>query len=144
MAGRFSIDRIDVGPDDLEGQLPLLGQLLRFIPGPDRPDYVLVALDRPVRHRTSLDALASSGVDLARIEAPVPLDDHEVEVRVATLVLAARMVGAQVHQGMVDLAVNIAFVLGAEVLDAEQLDFAVCLPVAVGFITDRDPLPPPA
>jgi hypothetical protein len=37
MAGRFSIDSIDVGPDELAVQLPVSGQLLRFIAGPDRP-----------------------------------------------------------------------------------------------------------
>ena len=146
MAGRFSIDSIDVGPDDLAGQLPVFGRLLRFIAGPDRPDYLLAELDAPIRHDTTLEQLRSAGVDLTRVDPEVvnAAADGAVALTVRVIVMAARIVGQQVHRGMVGLPVNVAYTLSGAVRSAEQLEFALCLPVAVGFVTDRDPPPPPA
>lgn len=144
MAGRFSIDAIDIGPDDLTAQLPLTGRLRRMLPGPDRPDYVLAELDRPVTHRTTIDVAA--GVDLTRVDSALVrvADGGALMISTPILVLAARMVGQQVHQGMVRFPVNIAYALSGSLPAAERLEFALCLPVAVGFITDRDGDAPPA
>lgn len=141
MAGRFSIDAIDLGPDDLAPQLPIEGQLLRFIAGPDRPDYFLGRLDRPIRHSTALEHLRAAGVDVTRTDPAFVVvgADGSAELAIHVLVMAARVTGQQVHRGMVRLPVNIAYVLSGAVLDAERLEFALCLPVAVGFASDRDP-----
>jgi hypothetical protein len=146
MAGRFSVDSIDVGPDDLAGQLPAFGRLLRFIAGPDRPDYLLAELETPIRHDTTLERLRSAGVDLTRVDPEVvkAAADGAVALTVQVIVMAARIVGQQVHRGMVGLPVNVAYALSGAVHAAERLDFALCLPVAVGFVTDRDPPSPPA
>lgn len=145
MAGRFSIDSIDVGPDELAAQLPASGQLLRFIAGPDRPDYLLAELDTPISHTTTLDDLRAAGVDLARVDTAVvgATADGSVTLTVRALVMASRITGQRVHRGMQGLQVNVAYTLTDAVLSADQLEFALCLPVAVGFITDRDPPPTP-
>ena len=43
---RVAIDNID-GPREFAAKTPVVAQLLRQIPGPDRPDYWVAALDRP-------------------------------------------------------------------------------------------------
>ena len=49
--GRFgpkvAITRLDGAPPELEWQLPLNGELYKLLPGPDRPDYSVMVLDRP-------------------------------------------------------------------------------------------------
>ena len=143
MAGRFSIDAIDVGPDDLPGQLPALGQLRRVIPGPDRPDYVIAQLDTPLRHHTTLDKLRHAGVDVAGVDAGIVHveQDGAATITADVIVMAARLVGQQVHQGMQRFPVNLALALNGSVRSGEQLEFKNCLPIAVAMISDRDPAP---
>jgi hypothetical protein len=45
---RFRVTSVDYEPEDLAAQVPFEGTLLRKIPGPDRPDYWLAELARPL------------------------------------------------------------------------------------------------
>lgn len=138
----FSIDELDVGPPDLAAQLPATARLRRVIPGPDRPDYCLAVLTAPLRHRTTHAGLVAAGVAVDRVEdfMIAAAEDGTVDLTIGALVLCARLVGQQVHQGMQRFPVNLAFVLHREVLGADLLDFALCLPVGVALISDRPDL----
>lgn len=138
----FTIDALDVGPADLAAQLPVAARLRRMIPGPDRPDYCLAVLTAPLRHRTTHEGLLAAGVAVDRVEdfMVATAEDGTVDLTVGALVLCARLVGQQVHQGMQRFPVNLALVLNREVLGADLLDFRLCLPVGVGLITDRPEL----
>ena len=48
-ASKLSITSVDLGPEELQGQIPLLIELLRELPGPDRPDYWLGRAVNPIR-----------------------------------------------------------------------------------------------
>lgn len=135
----FTIDALDVGPADLAAQLPVAARLRRMIAGPDRPDYCVALTSAPIRHRTTIAQLTAAGVAVDRIEDFMIRTgaDGAAELTIGALVLAARVLGQQVHQGMTRFPVNLAYVLNREVLTAPVLDFSVCLPVGVGFITDR-------
>lgn len=135
---RFSIDSIDVGADDLVPQLPRTGRLLRVVPGPDRPDYCLAVLDEALTHRTSLSVLESLGVDPAAAD-PRMIRVHEdgtVDLLVFGIVIAARMAGAQVHAGMRDFPVALAYVVDNTAMADELLDLHKVLYVAVAMVTD--------
>jgi len=135
---RFRITRFDVGPADLAAQLPLEATMLRFLPGPDRPDYFLARLDRAVLWRTTTAALASAGADPAAVVAGggVTAGDGSVTISTSLIVGAARLAGEQLHNGMVDLGVNLALVLDPAVEQAERLELDRCAYVAVALITD--------
>ena len=108
------------GPTELTSQLPLRGELAGVIPGPDRPDYCLVVLDRPIAFEPSedfdRDRIRQSAIDQMALD----LDDV---LPIGTLVVAARQTGTQISPTMVDLVVNIAYVLDESVLTDELLEF---------------------
>ena len=108
------------GPTELTSQLPLRGELAGVIPGPDRPDYCLVVLDRPIAFEPpedfDRDRIRQSAIDQMALD----LDDV---LPIGTLVVAARQTGTQISPTMVDLVVNIAFVLDESVLTDELLEF---------------------
>ncbi|WP_378146306.1 hypothetical protein ACFJGV_01555 [Cnuibacter sp. UC19_7] len=135
----FSIDRMDVGPEDLPPQLPARARLVRVVAGPDRPDYCLALASEPLRHRTSLEQLGAAGVDPAAAD-PQMIRVHEdgtVDLLVFGLVLAARVQGEQLHAGMRDLPAGLAYVVDNTLLRDESLDLRKALYVAVVDITDR-------
>lgn len=45
---QLTISSVDYSPDDLYDQVPLVVELIREIPGDDRPDYWLGKLREPV------------------------------------------------------------------------------------------------
>lgn len=108
------------GPAELTSQLPLRGELAGVIPGPDRPDYCLVVLDRPIAFEPpedfDRDRIRQSAIDQMALD----LDDV---LPIGTLVVAARQTGLQISPTMVDLVVNIAYVLDESVLTDELLEF---------------------
>lgn len=113
-------DELEVGPHDLAGQLPLEGELLYPIPGPDRPDYCLVLLRRPLTFRLPAD------VDPSRFapEFLSHLPDGGVVATVPLLVIAARYQGTQIAPDLKDLWVNVAYVTDNSVAQDAQLDFS--------------------
>lgn len=135
----FSIDRMDVGPEDLPAQLPVRARLVRVIAGPDRPDYCLAVADRPLRHRTSLEQLRAAGVDPASADPQMIRVDEDgaVDLLVFGLVFAARVQGEQLHAGMRGLAAGLAYVVDNTLLRDPVLDLRKALYVAVVDVADR-------
>ncbi len=126
------IGRLDAAPDELEWQLPLDGELYRLLPGPDRPDYSVVLLERPLHFYPEPD------LDLARVAANQRVEDRKGRrmVRVDAVLVCARFVGQQLHPGMVDLAVNIAHVIDNAQIREETVDFGKISFAAVGYLTE--------
>lgn len=110
---QLTIASVDYAPAELDEQVPFVVDLLRAIPGPNRPDYWLGALARPLRW-------------IRR--------NHEVEVH--HVVLAARWVGTQIQPGAQHLPVGIAYVTDSSLLNDERLDFAKTEYVAIGIAED--------
>lgn len=103
---RFSITSVD-GAEDFDGALPMKGTVLRQLPGPDRPDYFLAALDSPFMWQ------------------------REKKI-ISHIVLAARWVGGVLSTTMSHTPVNIAYVTDDSVLSGTKLDFAKCYYAAIG------------
>ena len=132
---QVAVTRFDTAPRELEWQLPLEGELYRLIPGPDRPDYSLLVLERP------LHFYPAPGFDVGRVEAEQRVEDRKGRpmVRVHALLVCARFVGQQLHPGMHDLPVNIAYVIDNSLARDEVVDFAKIEVAAVGFLSEGHP-----
>jgi hypothetical protein len=95
--------------------------LVRQIPGPDRPDYWIAALEMPLS---------------------VAVDNHGRKV--THLILAARWVGTAIAQGIKHIPVAVAYVIESTLLTDEQLSFAKCRYVAIATASDiSNGNPPP-
>lgn len=106
---RFTITSVDQAPEELYTQTPLHGRFLRQIEGPDRPDYFIAELDRPIVWK-------KDGGD----------------VSVTHLILTARWVGGVLSPTMVNTPVNLAYVVDESVLADSKLDFGKCFDAAIG------------
>jgi hypothetical protein len=106
---RVRITSVDYAPDELYEQTPFEAVLIRELPGPDRPDYWLAALPRPLR----------------RLQGGV-------ETEVTHVVLAARWKGTRIGGGMWGLPVKILYVVEESALSDPILDYGKCEYVAIG------------
>ena len=109
----LTIDNIDPDRGDLHDQVPIVVDLLREIPGEDRPDYWLASPRKPIKW----------------------LKDNHDHV-VSHLVIAARWQGTRIEPGVTHLPVGIAFVTDQSLLDDEKLDLKKCSYVAIGIAND--------
>ena|SRR5687767_2035307 len=106
---RILVTSVDYAPDDLYDQTPFEANLIREIPGPDRSDYWLSSLPKPIRW----------------------LNDG-VQTSVDYLVLCARWEGTRIGAGMKSLPVGIAYVVDDTLLKDTRLTFDKCKYVAIG------------
>jgi hypothetical protein len=105
---RITVDR-DYAPEELEEQAPFEAVLMRQLPGPDRPDYWIAKLAKPIRWL--------KGDDKASVNY---------------LILTARWEGTRIGRGMVEMPINIAYVVDETVLSDTVLAFEKCEYVAIG------------
>ncbi|MGE0358850.1 MAG: hypothetical protein AB7P08_18245 [Burkholderiales bacterium] len=110
---QLTITSVDYAPGDLYDQVPLVVDLIREIPGDDRPDYWLGSLRAPIRWL---------------------VDNHIREV--THLVLAARWQGTAIATGAENLPVGIAYVTDQSVLNDAHLSLGKCAYVAIGISTE--------
>ena len=113
-ASKLSITSVDLGPEELKGQTPLLIELLRELPGPDRPDYWL-----------------------GRAVNPIRWIEGSVERQISHVVVAARLPNTRIESCVENLPVGIAFVIDMSQLEDEALDFAKCKYIAIGVAHDK-------
>ena len=110
---RVRVTKIDDGPLELSGQTPFEVEIVRCIPGPDRPDYWL-----------------------GRLEQPLTWNQEESQRTVTYVLLAAKLVGMHVRPGMRNVPVGIAYVTDESLLQDKDLQFSKCAYVAVGIAED--------
>jgi hypothetical protein len=119
---RITVTTVDHAPQELRDQLPLVIDLLREIPGDDRPDYWLGKVQRPIGWLVE---------NLPR--------------QVTHVVVAARWEGIRIEPGVESLPVGIAYVTDPSVLADDRLDFTKCSYVTIGLCTEtsrgNDPQP---
>ena len=113
-ASKLSITSVDLGPEELKGQTPLLIELLREMPGPDRPDYWL-----------------------GRAVNPIRWIEGGVERQITHVVVASRLPNTRIESRVENLPVGIAFVIDMSQLEDEALDFAKCKYIAIGVAHDK-------
>jgi hypothetical protein len=95
-------------------------KLLRMIPGPDRPDYWLGVLDRPLRWI-----------------------DGDRERVVKHVIVCARWQGTQIRALVQDLPVGLAYVTDATQVDDPSVSFDKCRYLAIGIAHENEGRPAP-
>jgi hypothetical protein len=110
---QITITTVDYAPGDLYDQVPFVAELLRELPGPDRPDYWVAELLQPLSW----------------------LKDNQTR-SVAHIVVAARWAGTSIEAGVGNLPIGIAYVIDPSVLTDKQLDLQKCAYVAIGLASD--------
>lgn len=125
----------DVVPE-LQGQLPLTAKLARRIPGPDRDDYFMALLERPIKYHPSAQ------FDWTRPQSEFIATDAEGRfIWIYAVIMASLMAGTQVHAGMKGFPVRVAYVIDNTVGRDDQLEFSKCDSIGWGFIDDLDEPP---
>ncbi|MDE2347511.1 MAG: hypothetical protein KGL92_03315 [Gammaproteobacteria bacterium] len=117
----LTITSVDYAPPELSEQVPIVINLLRELPGTDRPDYWLGEVQKPIRWLQ---------------------DNHEIFV--THVVVAARWVGTKIAPGAKNLPVGIAYVIDQTLLNDPTLDFAKSKYVAIGFSHETSSIRGPA
>jgi len=106
---KINVTSVDYAPPELEGQTPIQLELLREIPGSDRPDYWLAVAAQPIRWLR-----------------------EGREAYLTHIIISARWQGTQIGPRMKQLPIGIAHVTDSAVLDDSFLDFKKCTYVAIG------------
>jgi hypothetical protein len=118
---------------ELKAQLPRTATLAHRFSGPDRDDYFSAVLERPVKYHPSAQ------FDWTRTQPEfVAVDDAGRFVWVGAIIIASLRLGTQIHAGMKNFPVYVAYVIDNTVGRDEQLDFAKCDSIGWGTINDID------
>jgi hypothetical protein len=107
---QLTITSVDHAPEELHEQTPLVVDLLRELPGPDRPDYWL-----------------------GRVVTPIRWIDQNIERTINHVIVSARWEGTRIEPNVTNLPVGIRYVTDASQLEDPALDFAKCRYVAIGL-----------
>src|SRR5262245_59317802 len=110
---QLTITGVDYVPEELYEQTQLVADLMRELPGPDRPDYWL-----------------------AKLRTPVTWLDDNIERQITHVVVTARWVGTQIGPGVENLRVDIAYVTDDSQIADSVLDFSKCKYVAIGLASE--------
>ncbi|VAZ61075.1 hypothetical protein [Mycobacterium kansasii] len=147
---RFIVNSIDydqfgggvfTAVEELQRQLPITAELWRRIPGPDRPDYFLAGLEQRINYHPI------DGFDWARCQPEfLARDDSGPFVWVYAVIVASLIEGTQLHAGMQEFPVRLAYVIDNTVGHDAQLEFAKCDYICYAMISDLacQPVEPPA
>ncbi|WP_149361207.1 hypothetical protein [Lolliginicoccus suaedae] len=121
------LDDVEAAPPELAAQIPARAELLKVLPGPDRPDYCLALLENRTIFRPP------EGFDASTIEPEFLRhdDDGTPVILVYAVVMCSRFAGQQIAPDMKDLWVNLAFITDNSLLRDDRLDFAKIAPVGV-------------
>lgn len=106
LVATFVLHTIDVGPDDLQRQLPVRATVVRRMTGADRDDYWCARLDTPLKYHLPAEFEGDRAAPAALAE-----DEDGPLLWVEHLVVCARLSDTQLHAGMANLAVNVAYVI---------------------------------
>lgn len=110
---RLLVSSIGHAPEELYDQVPFVVELQRQLVGEDREDYWLGSVALPLEWW---------------------VNGEERSMR--HVVLAARHSGGRIQPGVRELAVNIAFVTDATLLEDREFHSAKCEYVAIGMCSD--------
>ena len=116
----LQVTSVDYAPEELYDQVPLVLELLREVPGSDRPDYWIGKCKKSIRWI-----------------------DNNLEKEITHVVVAARWEGTRIEPHAKDLPVGISYVIDESVLTDETLDFKKCSYVAIGVSHETAGGPPP-
>ena len=107
---QLNITYVDYSPAELDEQVPFVIDLVRQMPGDDRPDYWLGQLQKPLRW-----------------------NDDSIEKQITHIVVAARWAGTRIKPSIKNLPVGLAYVLDLSLLEDSTIDLNKCRYIAIGI-----------
>ena len=110
---KIKISSVDYAPSDLYDQIPFEAEIIRRMPGPDRPDYWLAKLTKPLLWLNN--------------------GKHN---NITHVILSTRFVGVEMMVGIQDCAFGIAYVVDDSITKDKHLKFRKCEYVAIGVGND--------
>jgi hypothetical protein len=110
---KLSISSVDYAPEELHEQTPFNIELIRQIPGEDRPDYWLGKLNKPLNW-----------------------NNGNTPTEITHVIVAARWVGTKIEPHVENIPVGIAYVTDSAQLHENLIDFGKCNYVAIGMATE--------
>ena len=113
---KVNVTSVDHAPPELEAQTPSQLELLRKIPGSDRPDCWIGIAAKPIRSLR-----------------------EGREMQVTHVIIWPRWQGTQIGSGTKQMPIGIAYVTDISVLDDSFLDFKKCAYVAIGVADELQP-----
>jgi hypothetical protein len=117
--------------EELRQQLPVTARLCRQIAGPDRPDYALAVLERPIKYHPTDE------FDWGRCQSGFLGEDVTGRfLSIPAVIIASLMAGTQMHAGMKEFPVRLAYVIDNTLGHDERLDFAKCDYISYAMIDD--------
>lgn len=121
---------------ELQSQLPLSGRLARQIPGPDRSDYFLVVLQKPLRYHPQPD------FDWSRSQQEFSSQYGTGDfLWIYAMIVCSLAVGTQLHRGMKRFPIQLALVIDNTVGRDETLVFEKCDYAGQALVTDLPEMP---
>jgi len=114
------VTSVDYAPEELYDQVPLVFDLIREIPGSDRPDYWIGKCKKPIRW----------------------IDDN-FEKCIEHVIVAARWEGTRIEPDVQNLPIGISYVVDESILTDDTLNFDKCKYVAIGVSHETSGGPPP-
>lgn len=115
---RFAIRRLQTGPDELRAQLPITGHTVDRRTNPHGTgEFFYSRLDQRLKHRFSRESNA------ARVAGErADRDDRGPFVWVSAVILSAYAPGEQLHVGMREFAVDLAYVVDSSLSEDSVMD----------------------
>ncbi|WP_018127417.1 hypothetical protein [Balneola vulgaris] len=110
----IEISNVEKGPKELMLQLPIQAEVVKQLPGKDRPDYFLAKLESPVLW-----------VDKAR----------GINLEISYMVICSKFKGQKIDNGMKDLKIAIAYVIDDSIINDNLLSLKKLKYVAIGDAT---------
>ncbi len=110
---RLIIIDVDYAPAELHDKVPIMLELIREIPGDDRPDYWIAVVESPITW----------------------LEDNHQRI-IDHVIIATRWQGTRIEKGMDHLPIGIAYVTDESVIGDEHLDFNKIRYIAIGMASD--------
>jgi len=106
----LTVTSVDYAPPELDDQVPFKIKLLCMLPGPDRPDYWIGEMVKPLKWIN---------------------DNHEKQIK--TVIVCARWQGTKIEPLVQNLPINIAYITDPSQLTNSSIDFSKSKFVAIGF-----------
>lgn len=112
---KLTITSVDYAPEELHGQVPIELELVKIMPGPDRPDYWL-----------------------GKTEIPIRWLDNNIEKHISHVIVSARWAGTQIDSNFKNLPIGIAYVTDVSLLEDEKVNFNKIKYIAIGMSSVGD------
>jgi hypothetical protein len=111
---KLTISSVDYAPKELENQLPLIIDLIKSFSEKNITYWV------------------------GKLKKPINWSESGSDQEITSLVIMARWVGNQIKSPLINMPINIYYVIDESFIDGPQIDMEKCKYIAIGVATQID------